>query len=200
MEEARHRLIVGLGNPGAAYEKTRHNVGFWVVDALAEKWGFSFRDASHVKGQLAQGGVRDQRVYLLKPGTYMNLSGESVRQCVDYFKVPFDQLIVVCDDVALPLGTMRIRSKGSSGGHNGLKSIEAHLGTEYYARLRMGVGAPEREELADYVLGPFSKAERLIIDEKVREAVEVLDVWLLEGIAPAMQRANAQKKDEKPGE
>lgn len=193
-EEARY-LIVGLGNPGAAYEKTRHNVGFNIVKSFAAKHGMVFKHASHLIGDFAQGN----KTLLLLPTTYMNSSGDAVRRCVDYFKVPLDHLMVVCDDVALPIGTMRMRTKGSSGGHNGLKSIAAHLNTEHYARLRVGVSGPETEELVDYVLGKFSQEESKIIQDVAIKAIQALELWITVGTAAAMQASNAKVK-EKEGE
>jgi PTH1 family peptidyl-tRNA hydrolase len=196
MDELEKFLVVGLGNPGAAYKETRHNVGFRIVQSLAKKHGLTFRHADHLIGDAAQGTVRDKKVILLLPTTFMNSSGDAVRRCIDYFKVPLDHLIVVCDDVALPIGTIRVKPKGSCGGHNGLKSIEAHLNTEHYARLRVGVSAPGSEDLADYVLGKFSQEENRVIEETTLKAVEVLDVWMTVGIASAMQTANAKIKEE----
>lgn len=193
MDELEKFLIVGLGNPGEAYKETRHNVGFNIVQSLGKKHGLTFRHASHLIGDLAQGTVRDKKVMLLLPTTFMNSSGDAVRRCIDYFQVPLDHMIVVCDDVALPINTIRMRSKGSCGGHNGLKSIEEHIHTEHYARLRIGVGAPEHEGLADYVLGRFSQEEKKIIEEMTVKAIEVLELWITAGIPAAMQSANAQK-------
>jgi len=185
-------LIVGLGNPGAAYTQTRHNVGFNIVQSFAHKHGMQFRHASHLMGEMAQGG----RSLALLPATFMNASGDAVRRTVDYFKVPLDHLIVVCDDVALPLGTVRIRSKGSCGGHNGLKSIETELNTQYYARLRIGVGAPpDHQVLADYVLGRFTEEEDRSIQEVASFAIKVLDLWIESGISAAMQVANSSKQE-----
>ncbi len=250
-EEARY-LIVGLGNPGAAYEKTRHNVGFNIVKSFAAKHGMVFKHASHLIGDFAQGNMRPlhksaclektghfdeisissepayagrpiggereskdremgvfnkhdhlcnglNKTLLLLPATYMNSSGDAVRRCVDYFKVPLDHFMVVCDDVALPIGAIRMRTKGSSGGHNGLKSIAAHLNTEHYARLRVGVSGPKAEKLADYVLGKFSQEESKIIQDVCLKAIQALELWLTVGIARAMQAANAKVK-EKEGE
>jgi PTH1 family peptidyl-tRNA hydrolase len=185
-------LIIGLGNPGEAYKETRHNVGFTIVQSLGAKHGLTFRHASHLVGELAQGNVRDKKLLLLQPTTFMNSSGDAVRRCIDYFQVPLDHMIVVCDDVALPIGTIRMRSKGSSGGHNGLKNIQAHIHTEHYARLRIGVGAPGHEALADYVLGRFSQEEKKIVEEMAIKAIEVLELWMMVGIAAAMQSANAK--------
>ncbi len=201
MDELEKFLIIGLGNPGKAYQKTRHNVGFNIVQSFGKKYGLEFKHASHLIGDAAQGEVRGKKGILLLPTTFMNSSGDAVRRCIDYFKVPVGSLIVVCDDVALPIGTMRMRSKGSSGGHNGLKSIEAHLHTEHYARLRIGVSSPEQEDLADYVLGKFSEEESKTIEEIKIKAIEVLELWVTAGIAIAMQAANAKNsEDKKEGE
>jgi PTH1 family peptidyl-tRNA hydrolase len=189
-------LIVGLGNPGKSYEKTRHNIGFAAVEKLAKKYGLEFKKQLKFKGYIAEGQMGPDPVILLMPLTFMNLSGEAVRRCVEYYKVPFESLMVVSDDVALPVGHLRIRPKGSSGGHNGLKSIEECLGTEHYARLRMGIGANRAQELEDYVLGRFSQEEEKQIKESVVQAVDTLELWIKQGIAAAMQVANAAKKEE----
>ena len=196
-DETEKFLIVGLGNPGKAYERTRHNVGFKIVQSFAAKHGLTFKHTSDFIGDVAQGNYRDNKVLLLLPTTYMNSSGDAVRRCMDYYKVPTTHLLVVCDDVALPLGTLRMRSKGSSGGHNGLKSIQAHVNTEHYARLRIGVSAPAHEELADYVLGLFSGEEIKVVEELAVKAIEALELWVAAGIAAAMQATNAQKEDVK---
>jgi len=194
------RLIIGLGNPGKAYEQTRHNVGFRIVESFAERNGFAFRHASHLVGELALGRRDGKKVMLLLPTTFMNSSGDAVGRCVSYYRVPMDQLMVVCDDIALPVGSARIRMKGSPGGHNGLKSIEAHLGTEHYARFRIGVGNPEVGELADHVLGTFLEKEKPMIEEVIQKAVAVLELWVSAGIAAAMQAANAQSQEKKVSE
>lgn len=186
------RLIVGLGNPGAAYEFTRHNIGFRIVRKMAEQKGFLWRQSAHVKGALAQGGVGEDKIFFLMPATYMNQSGEAVRLCLDYFEVPLEEMIVVSDDIALPLGKIRMRTQGSSGGHNGLKSVEAHVRTQYYTRLRVGVGDREHGDLSDYVLGRFSEEEAKRLPEIETKAVAVLDVWIEQGISAAMQRANQE--------
>ncbi len=188
----RKRLIVGLGNPGQAYEKTRHNVGFHVVRAFAETKSFSWRRADSLKGEVAQGVVEDTKIFLLMPATYMNSSGEAVRLCLDYFDLPLEDMVVVADDIALPLGKIRLRPQGGSGGHNGLKSIEAHIRTQYYARLRIGIGDREHGDLADHVLGRFSEDEANRLPEIVKKAVEILDVWIAKGISAAMQSANQE--------
>lgn len=201
MDEVEKFLIVGLGNPGEAYRETRHNVGFNIVGSFGKTHGLAFRHASHLIGDMAQGSVREKKVLLLLPTTFMNSSGDAVRRCIDYYQVPLDHMLVVCDDVALPLGTQRMRSKGSCGGHNGLRSIQEHIHTEHYARLRIGVGAPgQHEDMADYVLGRFSQEEKKSVEEMSAKALEVLELWIAAGIAAAMQSANAQKDQVKKEE
>ncbi len=188
-------LIVGLGNPGAGYQDTRHNVGFQVVQAFAQARGWSFRHSSDLMGELAKGDVEGKRLFLLQPTTFMNSSGDAVRRCIDYYQVPIENLLVVCDDVALDLGTMRIRARGSDGGHNGLKSIAAHLRTQYYARLRIGVGSPGQVVLADYVLGRFTSDEKVKVAAVVDRAQHILGLWISQGVAAAMQEANVRKEN-----
>jgi PTH1 family peptidyl-tRNA hydrolase len=171
-------LIVGLGNPGSAYENTRHNMGFRVLRAFAQKNGYVFRNANSMVGELAQGKLEDKKVILLLPMTYMNNSGRAVRLCSDYFEVAVSRVLIVCDDVALPFGELRLRLKGSAGGHNGLKSVEAHLGTTEYPRLRIGVGHQQEGDLADYVLGKFSAEELKLMPEIEEKALERIDLWL----------------------
>lgn len=184
-------LIVGLGNPGKAYEDTRHNAGFKAVKQLAEKAGCVFKpDLELAKGQIAHGMIGGKRALLLLPMTYMNNSGYSVRLCADYFKIPHHHLIVVVDDVALPFGKLRLRTEGSSGGHNGLKSIESHLQTQNYPRLRIGVGHDPQSQLADYVLGKFTEEEKNALNETLKKAVSVIEIWLALGPEEAMKLAN----------
>lgn len=184
-------LIVGLGNPGKAYEETRHNVGFKVVKLLSEKRGFLFRPSlESVKGYLAEGELESKKMLLLLPLTYMNSSGYSVRLCMDYFKIPVDHVLIIVDDVALPLGKLRLKTKGSAGGHNGLKSIESHLNTQDYARLRIGVGHDPQSELADYVLGRFTAEEKTALVEVLKQAVNVVENWVLRGPDETMKLAN----------
>ncbi len=198
-DEEKFFLVVGLGNPGTSYEKTRHNAGFSVVQSFAKKHSLSFKHSSHLIGEIAQGRLKEKKMLLLLPTTFMNSSGDAVRRCMDYYQVPIDHMMVVCDDIALPLGSARMRSKGSAGGHNGLKSIEAHLRTIHYARLKMGVGLEPNEDLSDYVLGKFSKPEWEELEKATLKAIEALEVWLLLGIAAAMQFSNA-KIERKEGE
>jgi peptidyl-tRNA hydrolase, PTH1 family len=181
-------LIVGLGNPGKAYEATRHNVGFKVVELLAEKRGLKWKPRLEIaKGNLAEGEILGQEVLLLEPLTYMNSSGFSVRLCSDYFKVPFGQVLVIVDDVALPFGNLRFRMGGSAGGHNGLKSVEEHLNTQNYPRLRIGVGNDPQSELASYVLGKFTEEESSAIERVLKDAVTVIETWITLGPEAAMR-------------
>jgi len=197
MDDEKIRLIIGLGNPGASYKTTRHNVGFRIADAFGIKQGFSLKFDSHVQGELAQGTVDDKRVFILKPMTFMNESGTSVRRCIDYYKIPVEHLIVITDDAALPLGMMRMRAKGSSGGHNGLYSIESHLNTQDYPRFRIGVGEPPPGEMKDFVLSAFSPDESRVIEETISQAVRALEIWVIAGITAAMAVSNVQKNEVK---
>jgi peptidyl-tRNA hydrolase, PTH1 family len=185
-------LIIGLGNPGSSYEKTRHNVGFRAVRHFAKKHGIELRKGARFSAEIGHGTVEGASVGLVLPLTYMNSSGESVRTCVQAFKVPLQQVMIVVDDVAFPVGELRLKEGGSSGGHNGLKSIEEHLGTSEYPRLRLGVGSPEGQDLADYVLGKFEPAEEAVLKQVFEKAAEVLDCWIQKGIQPAMTKANTK--------
>jgi peptidyl-tRNA hydrolase, PTH1 family len=151
-----------------------------------------------MQSEVAQGTVGDKKVLLLKPVTYMNSSGEAVRLCVSYFKVQLTQMMVVCDDIAIPFGSLRMKTCGSSGGHNGLKSIESHLGTQAYARLRVGIGDRQHGDLADYVLAPFLEEEKQKLPNLVEHAAEALECWLHKGIVQAMQFANVSQEGKKP--
>lgn len=184
------KVIVGLGNPGPRYAGTRHNVGFDVIDSLAAAPGCPpFREKFEaLVTELNEDG---ETVLLVKPLTYMNLSGRAVRAVLDFYKLPLDRLLVVCDDFNLPLGKLRLRAKGSHGGQNGLRNIQDHLGTDAYARLRIGVGQPQPGEAVDFVLSKFRPSERPIIEEAVARAVQAALVWAREGIAAAMNRFNA---------
>jgi PTH1 family peptidyl-tRNA hydrolase len=184
-------LIVGLGNPGVAYKKTRHNIGYMVLDAFAKKHGLALRHSPSLHGKVAKG----TDCILLKPSTYMNESGRAVKRCVDYYKP--QRLMIICDDIALAFGRMRMREKGSSGGHNGLKSIEAHLHSALYPRLRIGVGHPGCGHVKEYVLDSFTKDEVLQLEALIGRATEALELWLVAGIAAAMRFANVQDKEEK---
>jgi peptidyl-tRNA hydrolase, PTH1 family len=184
------KLIVGLGNPGREYEKTRHNVGFDVLDRLAERHGFT-PPRREFRGLLREGRIADQRVFLLGPQTYMNLSGESLALFLRQKPLEPASLLVVADDIALPVGKLRLRGQGSAGGHNGLKSIIDHLGAKEFPRLRVGVGGPRDPSLQiDFVLGQFSRAERKIIDETIDIAVDAVESWIARGLEPTMNAYN----------
>lgn len=187
-------LIVGLGNPGKSYEKTRHNIGFEVVRLFAAKHRFEpFRSKVKYKGSVSQGVFAGSSLTLLLPETYMNLSGEAVALCLRYLKVELSSLLVIVDDVAIPFGQLRMKPSGTPGGHNGLKSIEDSLMTQLYPRLRVGVNAPGDENLADYVLSNFSKNEEMLLPEILGRAVRAIEVWLECGIVRAMDFANAKE-------
>lgn len=193
-------VIAGLGNPKKEYDNTRHNIGFALIDALAEKYRISVL-SSRCRALVGKGIIEGHKVILAKPLTYMNLSGESIRPLADYYKIdPSTELIVVSDDVNLPPGQIRIRKKGSAGGHNGLKSVIGQLGSEEFYRIRIGVGEkPKGYDLADYVLGHFSKEEQLLMKEGVDKAVRAAK-WMLDGeIDRAMNEFNRKvtARDEK---
>lgn len=182
-------LIVGLGNPGKQYENTRHNVGFQAIDALADKYGISVDTKKH-RAFIGKGVIDGHKVVLAKPQTFMNLSGESIRSMLDYYKLDEEsELLVIYDDVSLDVGNLRIRKKGSAGGHNGVKSILAHLGHDVFGRIKVGVGEkPKGWDLADYVLGTFSKAERQLIEESLPKICHAVEIILNDGMDEAMNR------------
>jgi PTH1 family peptidyl-tRNA hydrolase len=183
------KAVVGLGNPGKQYAGTRHNVGFGVVDLLAQGPGASsFRD--RFQAQLCELIEDDLRLLLVKPLTFMNLSGQSVRQLVDFYQLPAEELLVVCDDMNLPLGKLRFRAQGTHGGHNGLRNIQDHLGTTAYQRLRIGVGAPDEDQVVEHVLGRFRPGERDVIADAVRLAAQAVIVWARQGIQACMNQYN----------
>jgi PTH1 family peptidyl-tRNA hydrolase len=188
-------IIVGLGNPDKKYMNTRHNIGFAVIDAIAEKNDIVVGEKKH-KAVIGKGIVAGQKAVLVKPLTYMNLSGESVRSVIDFYKVDEkSELIVISDDVSLDMGQIRIRKRGSDGGHNGLKNIIMHLGHDAFIRVRMGVGEkPPRMDLADYVLGHFSAKEREMMNEGARTATLAIETIIAEGSDAAMNRYNARKR------
>ena len=186
-------LIAGLGNPGKEYENTRHNAGFMVLDALADKLGADISEKKH-KALCGKAVIGGQKVILLKPQTYMNSSGESIRAAADYYKVDPEDILVVYDDISLAPGQLRIRAKGSAGGHNGIKSIIAHLGTQEFPRVRVGVGEkPPRMDLADYVLSRFSKEDRAAMEDAFKEAAKAVEVMITEGMDTAMNQFNGHK-------
>ncbi len=184
------KLVVGLGNPGSKYQATRHNLGFEVVDRLAQG-GARPSFARKFEGQLAEIEIDFRRVLLLKPETFMNLSGRSVGQAMRFYKLEPADLLIVCDDLSLPLGKLRIRPGGSDGGQKGLRDIAAHLGTDQFPRLRIGLGDRENSDASDFVLGRFRSSERPIIDDALILATQAVAVWVTQGLDAAMNRFNA---------
>ncbi len=184
-------VIAGLGNPGAKYENTRHNIGFMAVDAIAAKNHISVQEKKH-KALLGKGMLGSEKVLLVKPQTFMNLSGESIREIIDYYKIEEKtELIVISDDISLAPGALRIRKKGSAGGHNGLKNIILHLGHDEVQRIRLGVGEkPAGYDLADYVLGHFNEDDRALIAKSVEQAAQAAEVMITEGADKAMNLFN----------
>ena len=183
------RLVVGLGNPGTKYEGPRHNIGFMALERMASGEGFSFRQQSKLHGLAAEHGIGESRLRLLMPQTYMNDSGRSIRAALDWFGFTPEQLLVLVDDMDIPLGRLRLRAQGSAGGHNGLRSTIQHLGTQAFPRLRIGIGAPadnpaeRRARTVSHVLGPFSRAEQPEVDA------------VLDGVLEAIQRIQRQGLD-----
>ncbi|MDE5966197.1 MAG: aminoacyl-tRNA hydrolase [Lachnospiraceae bacterium] len=184
------KIIVGLGNPTAQYHGTRHNVGFSVISELSEQYNIDMSGRKH-KAVFGKGIISGERVILAMPQTYMNLSGESVRELLDYYKVSPEDMIVVYDDINLAVGRLRIRKKGSAGGHNGMKNIIKHLGTEQFPRVRVGVGEkPRQMDLADYVLSRFDKTELEAIRQGCTDACHAISLILKSGIDEAMNQFN----------
>ncbi|MCI5480386.1 MAG: aminoacyl-tRNA hydrolase [Lachnospiraceae bacterium] len=184
-------IIAGLGNPGGKYAHTRHNVGFDTIDKLAEKYQIRI-DTRKFKGEYGLGYIEGQKVLLLKPLTYMNLSGECIQEVLSYFKAdPEEELIVLFDDISLNPGLIRIRKKGSAGGHNGIKNIILHSGTQNFKRVKIGVGEkPKNWDLADYVLSVFPKADRELVEEAMEHAVDAVEMMLRDETDAAMNRYN----------
>ena len=184
-------IIVGLGNPGKQYAHTRHNVGFDTIDILADKYNISVDIKKH-KALCGKGMIGGQKVVLAKPHTFMNLSGESVRELVDFYKIdPEEELIVIYDDISLEPGQLRVRPKGSAGGHNGIKNIIAHLGTQVFKRVKVGVGEkPKGYDLADYVLGRFSKEDRILMEDAFGRAAEAAVCMMNDSMEHAMNQYN----------
>jgi PTH1 family peptidyl-tRNA hydrolase len=183
------KVVVGLGNPGKRYAGTRHNVGYEVIDLLAQS-SRAVRSSDRFDARIVELHEGDDKILLAKPETFMNLSGRSVRQVVDFYQVPLENLLVVCDDVNLPLGKLRARAKGSHGGHNGLRDIQLHLGTTQYARLRIGVGLPQGSDMIDHVLGRFRPSEHAVMEEAVGLGAQAVMIWAGRGIQECMNEYN----------
>lgn len=187
-------VIVGLGNPGREYNDTKHNVGFRVIDKLADKYNINVEKFKH-KALTGDGIINGKKVMLVKPQTYMNLSGESVKEIMSFYKVPLENLIVIYDDTSLELSMIRLREKGSAGGHNGIKSIINHMGGDTFNRVKVGIGAkPNGWDLADYVLAKFGKDDEPLILSGIDKAAESVEIFVSHGMKDAMNKFNAKQK------
>lgn len=190
IQEENMYAIFGLGNPERQYDKTRHNIGFDVIDELASHMSVNVATKRH-KALCGVGMIGGEKVLLVKPQTYMNLSGESVRAVIEFYKLnPEEDIIIIYDDISLDVGNIRIRAKGSAGGHNGIKSIIAHTGTQKFKRIKVGVGGNEGGDMIKHVLGKFSPNDRRIVDDAVREAALAAEVMVIEDINTAMNKFN----------
>jgi PTH1 family peptidyl-tRNA hydrolase len=191
----RHCVIIGLGNPGKKYALTRHNLGYLVVQVFGEEQGWSFQEKRAFKAFVAKGQIGDAIVHLLLPTTYMNESGQAARLYLDYYQLDQGAVCVVLDDIHLSFGDIRVRQTGSPGGHNGLKSIQAHLGTQDYVRLRLGIGRGlEEKPLADYVLDDFTAEEKAVLPKVLRKGTEILKRLICEDLAAVMNAVNIKQK------
>ena len=190
-------LIAGLGNPDKKYEKTRHNIGFDTVDALAEKYNISITEKKH-KALCGSGVIEGVKVILAKPQTYMNLSGESIAEIVNFYKLdPESEMLIIFDDISLAPGNIRVRKKGSAGGHNGIKSIISSVGTSNFMRIKVGVGEkPQGWDLADHVLGRFSSGDRKLVDEAIEFAADAVEKIITDGTDAAMNEYNRKRVTE----
>ena len=193
-------IIVGLGNPGKQYENTRHNMGFLAVNLLAEKYNIDVNKIKF-KALVGEGRIAGQKVLLVKPQTYMNLSGEAVRQAMDFYKIDPEELIVIYDDIDIPTGTFRIRKKGSPGTHNGMRNIFQHIQTNDFPRIRVGIGSGKKDNLAGYVTGGISKSEQEILADVLKSSADAAACIIEKGIDKAMNeynvRPNKEKKEKK---
>lgn len=185
-------LIAGLGNPGARYANTRHNAGFLLVEELASRWGANWTDNGSLQCRLAMGRVGERKVWLCQPQTYMNDSGVAVQAVMSYYRVPLGNVMVAVDDADLPIGEIRLRGSGGTGGHHGLESVEKHLGSREYARLRLGIGRkdPEVRQIVGHVLGQFTASERELFDKAAKRAADQINCWLERGLGVAMSQFN----------
>lgn len=196
------QLLVGLGNPGVKYDRTRHNIGFEAIDVLAQRWQIKLAEQRKFQGVFGEGmGSHREKIRLLKPQTFMNLSGQSIRAVVDWYKISPEAVLVVYDDMDLPIGKLRLRQSGSAGGHNGMKSTIAHLGTQNFPRLRVGIGSPKEQatgsqapgasgEVVSHVLGRFSGKEAQMVSEVLQLVVGAIELSLKQGVPKAMSLYN----------
>lgn len=183
-------IIIGLGNPSREYEHTRHNIGFDVITNISSEYNIPLDFKKH-KAICGKGVIQGEKVVLAKPQTYMNLSGESVRELVDFYKVPNENIIIIYDDISLDVGQLRIRSQGSAGGHNGIKSIIAHLGSQEFPRIKVGVGdKPKGWDLADYVLSRFQGEDAILIKESILKSTKAVETIIKDGLNSAMNIYN----------
>jgi len=189
------KLIVGLGNPGLEYAKTRHNIGFMVIDRMVSIHHLG-NSRAKFNSEVFQGHIAGQKVVLLKPQTYMNLSGRCVRQALEFYKLDLENLLVVVDDTALACGRIRIRASGSYGGHNGLADIESQLSTRDYARMRLGIDPPGRISQSDYVLGRFTEPQLRLIEPAIEKACQAIECWLSEPLERVMNRFNKNESQD----
>ncbi len=196
------KIVVGLGNPGSQYQGTRHNVGFDVIESLNQKFAFGERSKSKFKANVNEVMIGTTKVMLVTPLTYMNLSGQTVRAAIDFFKLDLEDLMVICDDLNLEVGRIRLRAKGSAGGQNGIKDIINRVGSQEFPRLRLGIGKPPAHfNTADYVLGKFDDLDRALVKDSVAEAAKAVEFWVKNGILATMNQFNANpnaKSDKKP--
>ncbi|WP_320663325.1 aminoacyl-tRNA hydrolase [Prochlorococcus sp. MIT 1223] len=201
MSEIGFKLLVGLGNPGSKYKQTRHNIGFMALERLAAQQSVEFKESKKVFGRIAEIGIGDTKQRLLLPSTYMNESGRSINAAICWFDIEINQVIIIVDDMDLPLGKLRIRNKGGSGGHKGLKSTISHLKTEDFCRLRIGIGAPslnpiERKvKTCEHVLGSFSSTELLVVEEVIKKILASLDLIKEVGLERASNEINSYKNE-----
>lgn len=187
-------VVVGLGNPGKQYEQTKHNVGFLVIDKLAEKYQIPMTKFQY-KAFVGSGTIKNKKVFLVKPQTFMNLSGESVREIVNFYKVPQERFVVIYDDTSLPMGQIRLREKGSHGGHNGIRNIIQLMGTDVFGRIKVGIGEkPNGWDLADYVLAKFEQNDLPLMENGMDKATEAVEWILSRGMQDAMNRMNQRQK------
>jgi peptidyl-tRNA hydrolase, PTH1 family len=191
-------VVAGLGNPGSQYSRTRHNIGFMVVERLADRWRASWRKESKFKARLARSDRDERKVLLCEPETFMNSSGDAVEPLTRFYQVDRQNTLVVIDDADLPFGTIRLRPEGSSGGHHGLESIQERLGTTQFPRLKLGIGRtdPAVREITDYVLSSFRSEEKELLEKVLTRACDQIECWLTEGILSAMNRFNGIVKSE----
>lgn len=190
------KIIAGLGNPGRKYEKTKHNIGFMTVDLLAERLGISISKLKF-RALIGEGRIGSEKVIIMKPQTYMNLSGESIREIMNFYKLDSGDLTVIYDDIDIPVGTLRIRQKGSAGTHNGMRSVVSQLGSEDFPRIRVGIGSENRGDLVDYVISGFSSSDRDSVRGAIEKAADAAECIVTEGVSAAMNKFNTKKPKKK---